>query len=1297
MIRLHIKKGLLGEDGAETVQLEPLVGLTPRKLLESFARHLPSSVPIDVGLGGNLLTDDQLDVELQDGQDVFLVPRTTFGLDLVALLVYAVVMAVVSFAVNYLMSTLSPRPKPPGVPQERGDESSPTYAWDGIQTSYGQGFPVPFVYGRHAVGGQVIYTDVYASTAGGTLDDRLKMVLALCEGPIARVGDVTATELNGLGGLTGVIPGPPIPNHIRVNNNLLQNQAVGIPTTNINCTAWSPVATFTVGAVLTVKSAGTPVGTVQVLDVRNPQRTDLDLVLVSGTIAIGNTLHDIGSFAPQPTATLTLVTTIIRVNQTPGVRVWIRPGTLDQTPLPSNPFRGASVTFTPNIQLNEVSDESVFTYGGTEQITTIGFVVAFPAGLYALDPQGAQLAYPVLVEFYWRPQGTTAWRSFYAPGTSTQVNSRSIGSTPRVGPVLESWGADLASLQGYPERGPIEVRMVRRSPSGGTNAISGMVWRNVFFNTAHTFAYPRVALMGMELSAGARFSGGLPNVTVRVDGLLVRLWDPTHGFSARTWDAFTSGNWAFSTKPPGRNPAWILLDFFTSPWGLGKWIKDADLDLPSFRRWAAFCDMDPSPGTPWNEPAFQCDLVGDSPRPAWEWVLTICAAGRASPVVRNGKIGVVYQYRDTHFDAGIGVAAKAPVQLLTSSSVEKVQVTWLPKGSRPTAYLFQFLNATNLYVQDVLPVEDSEGTLNDPSALIKEQWRPETVQAYGVTRPSQLFREGVYRHRVNRLIRRELQFTAGRWALAAEVGDLIEFEHDVLRPFDADVPLNMVVSVGGSAVSVVTVDHVATGATAIVMRDADGKPVTRTITGTVVVGSTTQLTLNAPVTVAAGATCVLGLASKLTEIYEVVAISLQKDLKREVRAVQWVPEVHDEVTPAEYAAGGIDGGVDGPEGFLDQPDEGEPTVSDLQVVVMRDGTHRIAWTKPPNRATASVRVYVRTDATIGWSLVGETATSDIGWLGCTAGVLYSISACLEGSNGQHPTPDDGAQLRFTAPEFPPFAPPSVTNARAVALDDLVLVQWDDLDLRDLDTYELRLGSNWTAGRVLHRSRAPRALLANAPGSGTVLVAARSTSGLYGNPVPLTLPTWTPRNTVAAVSDDDLAPSPAGTHTDTEFSGGRLQLQAGKLTGNYVSLAQDVGYQAPIYWQVRLLGSEIENAPVNELQVQVASGEARWWTVDGRPASPGSPGIDWQTKVDDLAKPIDDLRSELLVHGHVGEVGSHTRIFVESRFEVGGVWTAYSEHTDRTVVARKMQVRITLNRASTRYEPRVTALTYVGSI
>lgn len=1305
MIQLHIRKGLLGESGCESFAVAAAPGLTPRKVVALWRQHLPQSVEVEVAVNGQQLRDPELDVPMRDGDDVMLLPSTGAGLDLLALVIYAVIAAAVSAGISYLMQSLSPRPKPPGVPAERGDSSSATYAWDGIQTNFGQGFPVPWVYGRHAVGGQVIYTDVFATTIGGVLDDRLKLVLALSEGPIQAIGDVVASDIDNLGGLVGTQPGLAIPDHIRVNNNLLPKNATAEPVLNVLLTnVWAPPAPTGSGDLLEVWNGGTQVGLLQIVAIRNAQKTDIDTVLISGACVPGNQLR-YWNGSGTGTATVQTVASVVRVNTSPGARVWIRPGSLEQTPLPSNPFRGTSVTFSPSNQLNEVNDEAVFTLTSNEELSTVGFVISMPGGCYSLDPQGNTAPYPVRFDFYWRFVGTTTWRGFYNVGTFTQVTTRIVGSTPRLGPLLDSWGADFVQPGTPGINGPVEVRMVRRTPSGGTGSVSQAVWRNVFFNTAHVLRYPRVALLGLELSAGARFSGGLPNLHVRVDGIKVRVWDATNGFSPRCWE-IPAAPFNFMTQPPGRNPAWVLLDFLTSPWGLGKWVRDADLDLPSFRRWAAFCDSDPSPSDPWGEAAFQVDLVGDAPRPAWEWVLAICAAGRASPVVRNGKIGVVYQYRDAHSDGGVSVPAKTTTQLITSGNCERVQVTWLPKSNRPTAYLVQFLNADQLYAQDVLPVEDAEGTLNDPAAMRKDEWRPETLQAYGVTRPSQCFREGVWRHRVQRLIRRELAFVTGRWALAAEVGDLIDFESESLRPFGADVPLNMSIRVGGTGVFEVTLDHTLAGTeTQIVLRDRDGKPQRRTITAIVndpLSGEDRIVQFAGAVDVDPGAPCVVGLVDKTVETYEIVSISLQKDLKREVRAVQWVPEVHDEITEDMFVLGvgeDVDAGDEAREQLLDQPEqEGEPTIETVRVIPQRDGTHLIAFAKPINRKNSLARVYMR-DADLGlWVLIAETAAESVTFAHFVPGRSYVVAVCLEGVHGQHALPEEGAQVLFVAEEFPPFAPPPITNARAVALDDFLLLQWDDLDVRDLTYYEVRIGTDWASAPVVHRARAARALLGNPPGGGAALIAARSSSGLYGNPVRLTLPTWTPRNTKSVLAVNDFATSPAGTHSGTQWNAtlGCIELVAGGVSGTYTSAEQDVGYQAPVYWQVRVDRAELELTPVAELVHLVGSGEALWRTVNGRPASPAAPGTDWQDTVAAGTLTLEDLarHPERLVHGHAGEVGTHTRVLVESRFEVSGVWSAWTEHADRTVVARKMQVRLTLSRMSAvRHDVRATALRY----
>ena len=1323
MIRLHVRRGLLGSDGVETFPIEHRAGITPRELAFAVEQHLPKTVAIEAALNGERLDDEGLDQALPDDCDLMLLPITSTGLEIGAMIVQAVVTAAVLFAVNYVVSILSPRQRPDGEGQDRGDESSPTYAWDGIQTNYGQGFPVPWVYGRHAVGGQVIYTDVSAQSNVVGVDDRLRIILALCEGPIARIGATTANVVDDLGAIVPVGGTPPatyspLPSEIRINGNLLTNTNQQQQVWAISTTAWSR---WGGNSFLQLPKIGDTVsfwdrfpgysaiqhvlrGRGYVYNLRNGDPRELDIIVTQGAgggvndyIALGTNNPDFDSGPPagwdintDGHAQIAIAASALRLTEVPGARVWIRPGYLDQPALPGSVFPGSVTTYSPGQQLNEQDDQLVYTYNASDSVSLVTFVVVFPGGLFAQSPQGDLLPYTVNFAYEWRRVGTTTWNN---PGA---VPIQAItASTPQQ--YAATWSMPIGSTAA-PVAGPLEIRLKRLTPSGGTLTVSSAIWRNLTIATPQTLTYPRVALLGLELSAGARFSGGLPECNVRIDGAQVRVWDATHGWSLPTWDVPSAPhNWM--TYAPGRNPAWILLDFLLAPWGLGRWLYEADVDLPAFRRWSIFCDKDPAPATPWGEQAFTCDLVGDAPRPAWEYVLAICAAGRATPVYRNGKISVVYQYRDAHADSLVSVPAKTAVQLLTSGNCENVQVTWLPKANRATAYLFQYLNETQLYAQDVYPVEDGEGTLNDPANLQGEEYRPETVQAWGVTRPSQIYREGVFRHRATRLIRRELVFTTGPWALAAEVGDVIKFEHELLRPFGADVPTAMSVVKDGTATNQIEVDHIVVGATQVVVRDVNGVAQTRTITGIVISPGISRLTVSgASVTIKKGAAAVVGLVDKLVEEYEVVGITLQKDLKREVRCLQWVAALHDPIPPSAYDGAGVDGAESTPAGYLRQPaQDGEPEVESVRILPQRDASLSVTWAKPIARRQANVRVYVR-DAAIGeWRSLGEHADDNVVVRGLAAGRSYIFAACLERVDGTYQLPEQATQTTYTVPEFGAFALPSVSNLTATDAGDCVVVRWDALGMRDVVGYEIRVGQDWAAGEVVYRGAENNAELRPAPYGGTLLVAARSVSGLYGTVASVTAPTWRPYPTAQQVALDDLAAAPAGTHSGTVYTGGRIELTSGTLAGTYTGPELNLTYQANGYWQVSSEAREIELDTVDDLSFAIDSGEALWRTLNGRPASPCSPGIDWQTTVDDLAVTLDDLPFSFLVHGNVGEPGSHTRAALETRYFASGSWSAWSTHRDTYRVASKLQARVRIFREDLGYSPSITRLRYSVSL
>jgi len=1212
VIRLHIKIGILGEAGTFTNRIE-WTGQSATDIIAIFHEHVPQVQDVAVSCNGRLLTAGELTLSLPDDCDLVIAPE--LHLEVIATaLVYALISAAVGFAVNYVMSLLMPPPKPDGVQQDRGDEASPTNAWDGVQTNYGQGLIVPYVYGRRVLGGQVIYTDVFGTSAGGSVQEFLRVILALTEGRIHKIGGLDGGlfgEANGLGGFAGGVTGGTIPTGIRVNGNVLDS-----------------------------------------------------------------------------------------TNFLPGAKVWFRAGELDQSP-PPLPFVGATSTLVVSEQLDDENVEAIFTVtASAADISLITFLIAFPAGLYQQDAQGNIGPYPVTFEVTWREPGASFWQFFFRPQTTQPLTSVTVGQgQARLGSEVLSFGGALP-MAGV--RAPIEVRVKRITPQGGTNVVSSALWRQSGVNFNHTFAYPRVAWLGLEMLATSKVSGGMPQYEIPVDGLRVRVYDTGVDASpseARYWDIPAAGDpyvgiW---TYPVGQNPAWVLADFLTSPWGLGEWLNDTNVDWDRFAEWAVFCDEEPN-GAGWSEPRCAIDLVADVPRPAWEIVLAICRAGHAMPVMRGKTISVVYQYRDAHSAGAVSVPAKAPLQLFTSGNVEDLQTTWLPKANRPTVVHYQFNNADKNYAPDVLPIEDLEALLGDPTSANPDKYRPETIQAFGIVRSSQLVRDGLFYHRANRLITREVSFRTGPWALGAENGDLVEVEHDVLRPFDTDVPLGMQVTVGGAATATVTVDHAVTigGSTLeIVVRNPDGAPERSDISTATPVTGGTQLGLVGTVTVDAGAPCSVGVKDKITEVYQIVSANLAQTGKREVRVLEWQPTLYDE--PDSDA---VDAAP--PDHLPTQSDaqDADDAATDLKIIAKPDGGgHLVTWSKPPNREKSLCRVYARPEGLDFWTIAGETAES-FESINVTPFSTYEVAVVVENALGVFPLPDDQTIATIVPGEFPPISPPRVTNVRATEVEDGIRYEWDALEVDGLDYYEVRAGAYFATAAVRYRGTTPAFFdVAPPQASGEVFISARSTSGLYSyTTASVAAGGWTPPGTAAVITRSEL-PTPTGSLSGLSYAAsptgkgnGVIKIDDGVSVGTYETLELDAGYQAPFFWKVGRDHQEIDvAAEVDDLDFALDSGEARWRTVDTRPASPGITGVDWQTTVDDLSYPIDDVADDLRVQGHVGEAGTHTTMLVESRFYTDGVWGSWLTHVDRVVVASKIQVRITLGRESSGYAAYCTEL------
>ena len=108
-----------------------------------------------------------------------------------------VMAALTAVSVGQFVAGLFMTPKPPKL-NVGGVGDSPTYGFEGIQTTMMPGNPVPVIYGMHRVGGQLLSMATDVASVGGRhskSSHEIRLLLGLGEGPIT---DVNCVKINGI-------------------------------------------------------------------------------------------------------------------------------------------------------------------------------------------------------------------------------------------------------------------------------------------------------------------------------------------------------------------------------------------------------------------------------------------------------------------------------------------------------------------------------------------------------------------------------------------------------------------------------------------------------------------------------------------------------------------------------------------------------------------------------------------------------------------------------------------------------------------------------------------------------------------------------------------------------------------------------------------------------------------------------------------------------------------------------------------------------------------------------------------
>lgn len=954
----------------------------------------------------------------------------------------------------------------------------------------------------------------------------------------------------------------------------------------------------------------------------------------------------------------------------------LRMGTLHQSPV-RGPIRQASTLY--NVD-EELTKGNPVIYETIDDIDSLELKLQFPAGLYSLNGSAMQ---PYRVDFLikFRVVGdTTPWDQIAGWGTNVQFP---VGTRAAVSKTLR-WSAWT--------RGRYQIHVERvtddDNQSSTSSPSSRCFWRSSTEVTENDFAYPMLALMGLSLAGSERVSGTISTITIPVKGRVLSRYDGSQWVDEEWEDG--SGN------TTAKNPAWILADLLTnSRYGAGRLISRGQLDADSFKALADYCDELVDDGDGKTEPRHQFDGVFDAQSSVWDAVQRVARSCRAAVMLWGNQVRVAFDH------------TRSRVRLFSSSVITDFSMSYIDKTQVPTVYDVRIANAERDWDQDTIPQEDPDADL-DPYSLNVDTRRRKQIELYGVTRPSHARREAIYLFRKARYRDRIVSFTVPLEGMGLEVFDRVAVEHWLPRWHSSSASAGNIENPDtfgyratntGEGGTSVTLDQAVTfepGKTyQLLIRTSDGTPsavlTVSSPAGDYAAGASISFTGDTP-DWNSGAQVAIGEASKVVEDIIVTRIEFLDGLVARITGETYDERVYD--IPSSYNPQEVGlGGELAPQGGTGSI-ETIPDAEDLAVHrTDRPGAIELQWSWPAGYRERA-HCFVRTSDT-GWRLFSDTDHNLATVAGLDVGKSYTFSVALRDRTGTYQSPAEAAQLSVELEEFEALPPPNIVRISASQRERGYLVSWAAVHGAALDYYELRRGPQWHGAELIGRTRDTQLLIDDAPyGTQKVWIRARSRNGLY-SPVPVggSLLGLPPEGTAISGADIDIADGDlTGTADGCELNADdELEMSAGEHTATYTSASLDAGSVAYRWWSVLVDQLLDEDWTVDEISFDVDSGEAHWWNVDGREATYGKPGVDFDWDVDDATGAIETLKE--LVSGPVGFAGPHTRGIVDARFDTtgSGDWTAWRRFRTGYVTAQRMQVRLTIQRESDRYSPRVSNL------
>ena len=431
-----------------------------------------------------------------------------------------------------------------------------------------------------------------------------------------------------------------------------------------------------------------------------------------------------------------------------GVEYEIRLGTNDQAIIPnfSDTFADKNLSFL--LEVGNSATQQTDGDGGEG----LEIVVDFPNGLYHVTNDGNPESTSVTLTAEYRirtsapgvfPEVYGAWQPWVST-TITEAKNSAVKKTYRI---------DNIPIGKY------EVRVTKTSETGSTNRyVNRCYWTMLSHIIYDDFSYPRTALVGIKALATDQLSGSMPEITWKQGRANVYVWNPS--------------TLVYETKP-ANNPAWACYDIVH----YCRYIKNINtnqyeymvfgfphnrIDYSAFKEWADFCDLAIDAPTDIS-PSLQFDSLCDSIEDLWTALRPIENNGRGKVILKGTRVSCIYD------------GVKTPVQQFTMGNIIKDSFVeeFLPLRDRANAVEITYFDSEKDYERSTVSIYDE--SFDTVSTI------PNTSQItlYGCTRLKQALREGRYRLNLNKYLVRTITFDADIDSIACQIGDIINFQHDV--------------------------------------------------------------------------------------------------------------------------------------------------------------------------------------------------------------------------------------------------------------------------------------------------------------------------------------------------------------------------------------------------------------------------------------------------------------------------------------------------------------------------------------